>query len=1096
LQTIITSLAHRIRTLVASLLCGILFCTSLIAAAQSSLSLNTALLEQRIAALQEGDPDAATAETLQQYVAARELLERAEAHAQTASFYVQSLTTAPAEEALIRERLDRPVTAPDIGAEIAALSPGELLTRTSLARIELGETNARLAEFDSQIAARESNAAGLRERLEEISRQLGELPAPAISLDPGAFPSLAESRSWRIAAQRIELNAERRAIEARLTSMPARYGVITAQRTEQFVAAESLAERVRAMESRATEIALSESRPDVIGIDAENPAHPAAMGLLDRDSALRAELGMLVERLAEVRQQLATVQAHARDLEEDFSRARRAVDFAAGSDTLGRVLLAYSYELSSYEVPPPERRLSREVSETVLRRIEHEKDLGSAASARTYVGDIMQAAQIDIASVDESIVANLVAFARGYRDLLREAIATNSDYIEQLTALDVASTALQRGIAEYREYLESLVLWAPTRTALWEIDLRTIPAEIAFMRSALSNFSLSVSMLALFAFAALVTLLLARPGLQHRIDALAAEVTEENPARGRHALLALLLIVLRCLPVPLIMVILAASITDSGVRIWVNLSEGLVFLALAFLALETLRMLSGSDGVGVRYLGWPNTITSEAARELNWLTRHWLPIVAVAMFTLLLASGVGDLILARIALLTTAVVLAVRLLFGIARRRKTTHTHWSRGFINKCSIVVLIVTSAIVLGVLLGRGIGVAVLISTSLATVYVVIGALILHSLATNWLQGIQRRLSDRESSLIEVETTSSTIAPPAATTDSAIIEWRAQQLINFLVFALTAITAFLIWRPWLTALDAIMDIVLLSSEVVVDGQTISSDLTLGDIVAAAIIIALTVVSTRRLPAFLELVLNGRTLLSNGVRYAIVTLAKYFVIGTGVLMALSRLGFDWAQLRWLVAALGVGIGFGLQEIVANFISGLIILFERPIRVGDIVTIGSQAGQVTRIQIRATTIRDWDGKELLVPNKEFITGQLTNWTLTDSNTRLVIPVGIAYGSDVDKAIELLENVLSQHAEVLTQPPPAVLFTGFGDSSLNLEARCFVANVMNRLVILSELHRQINKVFNENGIVIAFPQKDVHLDTPEPIRVILDKGKSG
>jgi len=191
------------------------------------------------------------------------------------------------------------------------------------------------------------------------------------------------------------------------------------------------------------------------------------------------------------------------------------------------------------------------------------------------------------------------------------------------------------------------------------------------------------------------------------------------------------------------------------------------------------------------------------------------------------------------------------------------------------------------------------------------------------------------------------------------------------------------------------------------------------------------------------------------------------------------------------VAALGVGIGFGLQEIVANFISGLIILFERPIRVGDVVTIGDRDGTVTKIRIRATTLRDWDGKELLVPNKEFITGRLLNWTLSDPQTRLVIPVGIAYGSNVELALRILMDVVSNHPAVLEDPEPSVLFLGFGDSSLNLVARCFVGRMDQRMPTTSDLHRAIDNAFKEAGIVIAFPQRDMHLDAVQPIRVAIE-----
>jgi potassium efflux system protein len=194
----------------------------------------------------------------------------------------------------------------------------------------------------------------------------------------------------------------------------------------------------------------------------------------------------------------------------------------------------------------------------------------------------------------------------------------------------------------------------------------------------------------------------------------------------------------------------------------------------------------------------------------------------------------------------------------------------------------------------------------------------------------------------------------------------------------------------------------------------------------------------------------------------------------------------------WAAAALGVGIGFGLQEIVANFISGLILLAERPVRVGDRITVGDATGTVTRIRIRATTIRDLEQKELLIPNKELITGQLLNWTLTDTKTRILIDVGITYGSDVDRAIEILHELAREDERVLEEPAPGVVFNQFGDNSLNLAFRVFVGTIQDRLPVITDMHRNINRRFKEAGIVIAFPQRDVHFDADRPLRISLEQ----
>jgi potassium efflux system protein len=173
---------------------------------------------------------------------------------------------------------------------------------------------------------------------------------------------------------------------------------------------------------------------------------------------------------------------------------------------------------------------------------------------------------------------------------------------------------------------------------------------------------------------------------------------------------------------------------------------------------------------------------------------------------------------------------------------------------------------------------------------------------------------------------------------------------------------------------------------------------------------------------------------------------------------------------------------------VANFICGLIVLFERPFRVGDTVTIGDVSGTVSRIRIRATTILDWDRKELIVPNKEFITGRLINWSLSDPISRFIVRVGIAYGSDTELAEKLLLKVLNENPLVLKDPKPSAYFLGFGDNSLNFELRLFINNIDNRLPVQHELHKAIDREFRKAGIVIAFPQRDVHFDTDSPLKI--------
>jgi potassium efflux system protein len=229
-----------------------------------------------------------------------------------------------------------------------------------------------------------------------------------------------------------------------------------------------------------------------------------------------------------------------------------------------------------------------------------------------------------------------------------------------------------------------------------------------------------------------------------------------------------------------------------------------------------------------------------------------------------------------------------------------------------------------------------------------------------------------------------------------------------------------------------------------------------------------------------LELAVLRATSMDTGTRHAITTIFQYTAVATGFVFMLNALHLDWAKFGWIAGGLSVGIGFGLQEVVANFVCGVILLFERPIRVGDFVTVEGTTGTVTRIDMRATTITNLDRQEFVVPNKILITNTLLNWTLSATLNRILIPVGVAYGSDTEQARQIMLDVADDHPRVLEDPAPQATFEQFGDSSLNLVLRAFIPNLENRIRTITDLHTEIDKRFAAAGIEIAFPQRDVHI----------------
>ncbi len=227
---------------------------------------------------------------------------------------------------------------------------------------------------------------------------------------------------------------------------------------------------------------------------------------------------------------------------------------------------------------------------------------------------------------------------------------------------------------------------------------------------------------------------------------------------------------------------------------------------------------------------------------------------------------------------------------------------------------------------------------------------------------------------------------------------------------------------------------------------------------------------------------------MEDGLDYAIERIIHYVVLILGVLVAFETVGIDLSSLAIMFGFLGVGIGFGLQNIVANFISGLILLIERPIKVGDMVTVGDEVGAVEAIRLRYTEVNTRDNVDIIIPNTSFVEKNVINWSHGEDKVRVRIPIGVAYGEDAQEVKEILRDVADEHPEVLGQPEPQVFFMEFGDSALDFEVRCWVASPELRFRVKSEMNYRIYEALNENDVEIPFPQRDLHLRSSEPVEI--------
>ncbi|MGV3346827.1 miniconductance mechanosensitive channel MscM [Enterobacteriaceae bacterium LUAb1] len=310
--------------------------------------------------------------------------------------------------------------------------------------------------------------------------------------------------------------------------------------------------------------------------------------------------------------------------------------------------------------------------------------------------------------------------------------------------------------------------------------------------------------------------------------------------------------------------------------------------------------------------------------------------------------------------------------------------------------------------------------------------------------------------------------------------ISAQSLRLVRSILTLVAFVSVIVLWSEIHSAFGFLENIKLWEVSSSIQGEESLQPITLGAILIAILIFIVTTQLVRNLPAMLELGLLQHLSLSPGTGYAVTTLTKYLLLLIGGLTGFSMLGIEWGKLQWLVAAMGLGLGFGLQEIFANFISGLIILFEKPIRIGDTVTIRDLTGTITRINTRATTITDWDRKEIIVPNKAFITEQFINWSLSDTVTRVVLTIPAPAEANSEEVAQLLISAAMRCSYVLENPVPEAFLVDLQQGIQLYELRIYAAEMGHRMPLRHELHSLILSTYHEHGLEMPFPPFQIRM----------------
>jgi potassium efflux system protein len=502
----------------------------------------------------------------------------------------------------------------------------------------------------------------------------------------------------------------------------------------------------------------------------------------------------------------------------------------------------------------------------------------------------------------------------------------------------------------------------------------------------------------------------------------------------------------------------------SRVLVW---SSVLLFFWLATRALLGRRCLAAS------LLDMPPEATASLSRFIRWLLLAYLILMVPA--GIWEGAPFGFVELPRIAY-TLFYLLALVALWPLLRRRSplvgallgyTVGSRLWRAWGIVAVLVMLLFVAILVMDVL-GYRFGAARLARSAAWSIGSLLALAAAYRLA---LRVLARRSRDHARE--------ATTAPGEEADE--LDAKRSERLRRFLRTAFLVLGLGLLALFWDVGLGALHKLTVVSFT---GASGEPESMSVGDLLYGLVILVITIWIVRNLRALVDVFVFPHLTMAQGTRYAILTISRWTLFVAGVLLTLSAFHLDLGRIGWLVAAMGVGIGFGLQEIIANMVSGVILLIERPIRVGDLLTVGEISGEVRRINIRATTILNFDRQEVIVPNKDFITREVTNWTLADRVLRLAIPIGVAYGTDVDQVRELLLQIAGEQPEVLASPAPQAYFMGHGESSLDFKLFLFLARPEDRLKITDRVNGLINRRLAERGIEIPFPQRDLHIRSGE------------
>lgn len=1054
--------------------------------------------------------EGADSKELEVYRQILEQLQQAERERKQADLYKQTVDNAEQQLTALRSTLSRFTSQSKPPVPPANLTFEELSRRYNQAQSERQLAQTQLQDLEEQRSRQRlrpeqsgKELADAKRWLEEIEQQLSGESAKRLQ---ASQVQLASATRLKLKNQINRLQMERLSHTHRMDQLAIQIELAQArlkQADAQVQQLQDLASLVQSEEAKRAQQQAQIAQQEAAG------KHPLIQQYASTNSALSEKLTQLANRTEAITLELEKTVARKEAIRQSQERVQQQISIGGLDEQPGRVLQKQRSSLP--RLADIEKSVEQRRAEIATVRLESFQIEDQVRQLQAELGHdlIDEPRPADLPEPDwNQVRAELKQLLEDRLVLLDKLMTAYGRYEKAQADLNAEQLQLYDRVAQYGELLDQHLLWIPSTNRIsldtfrdaveaigWFFSTQNWHNAAAGIVTGLERYPYRFILLLL-----IMGLLLANRKKMHlRLAEIAPAVGNVTRDSFRNTGSAFVITLLLALPWPLLMAALGWWLTKGSDHSFIiALSIGLRRVAVFFFIIQIVRYLFINNGLAEVHFRWNPAHGTHFRQHMRWLVAALVPIgFTVGVFEWVENEAYINS-LGRLAFIAGLLVMTLffHRMLNPWSGFLATDGDGHRTTLNRFWYPAVVLIN-LGLAILAFEGYYFSTL-NLERMLYFSMIGGLFIfltYHLLERWLLVAERRLAlarakarrhaAQEAKLTKEAAEAAGEGVPELAEFEAInlatINEQTRRLLRVGAGLLSAVLIYLIWEPLTPALSWLNNVVLWQFESA--GEI--SDISLWEGLTALAAVALTMIAGRNLPGLLEITVLQPLSLDLGTRYAVSTISRYTIYGAGSLLVLNLIGLRWNDVQWLVAAMGVGLGFGLKEIFANFFSGILILFERPIRIGDTVTIGDISGTVSRIRIRATTITDWDNKELVVPNKNFITDPLINWTLSDPITRIVIKVGIAYGSDTDKGLRIMTEVVENHPEVMKEPRSTIFFTGFGDSSLNFDIRVFVSDNFKRMPLLHDLHMALNKALAEGGIEIPFPQRDLHLRSVDP-----------